>query len=175
MIVNSLLRKPVLSLFIILVSVAILLVACSQKASEVTRDVTINNVQVTAATATQPYIFKTSEPGSITVLGTLILLNPLTLIPAPEDSVFLVSMPVDQPISGIPQFEVGKVPQAEVDEITGDFVFTNIQPGQYAVVVVTIGGAQIPVHYLGTSNYGIITLDASQVDTTVELGDLTLP
>jgi hypothetical protein len=169
------LRKSDLYLFLLLLLLAILLVACTQNSTDATREVTINNVQVTSAPPTQSYVFKTSDPGSITVRGTLVLLDPLTLAPAPEDSIYLVPMPADQTISAIPEFEVGTVPQAEVDETVGDFVFTNVQPGQYAVVVVTKSGTQIPVHYSGTSNYGIFTLDASQTDTTVDLGHLTLP
>jgi hypothetical protein len=86
-----------------------------------------------------------------------------------------VPMPADDPIAAIPQFEVGKVPQADVNEMDGEFVFNNIQPGQYAVVVITSGGAQIPVRKMESKDYAIFTLDASQADSTVDIGYLTLP
>jgi hypothetical protein len=123
----------------------------------------------------EPYSFRTSQAGTITVHGTLIVLDPMTILPAPNDAIYLVEIPADQPISGIPPFEPGTVPQADVDERTGEFVFTDIQPGQYAVVVETRGGAQFPTRYQETQTYAIFTLEESQIDTTVELGSLTLP
>jgi hypothetical protein len=174
--------KPLMPKSIMRFSILFLLVftfilsACSPTTSETTRQVSINDVQVTVAPATlEPYIFITSEPNTITIHGVLIVLDPMTIIPAPNDSIFLAPLPVDQPISAIPQFEEGTVPQAEVDESTGEFVFTNIQPGQYAVVVITKGGAQIPTRYQESSSYAIFTLDDSQKDTTFDLGKLTLP
>jgi hypothetical protein len=165
-------RYTLLFLFVLV----ILLVGCSQNTPVATREVVIGDVQVTIVPATQTlYAFTTSEPGTITVHGFLVLLNPMSMIPAPDDSLYLVPMPIDDPISGIPQFEVGTVPQADVDEVVGEFMFTNIQPGQYAVVVITSGGSQIPVRYMDTSSYAILTLDTSQTDTTVDLGQLTLP
>jgi hypothetical protein len=162
--------------FLAMITLAIMLTACGGTPPEATREVLISDVQVNIAGPTvEPYIFKTSEPGTITVHGVLVVLDPMTIIPAPGDSIYLVSLPIDQPISGIPSFEIGAVPQADVDERTGDFVFTNIQPGQYAVVVITHGGAQIPVRYMETATYAIFTVEASQADTTVDLGSMTLP
>jgi hypothetical protein len=161
------------SLFFVLI---ISIVACSGNSTEATRQVVVGEIQVTIAAPTQAaYTFKTSDPGTITVHGDLIVLNPAAMVPASEDSIYLVPMPAEDPISTIPQFEVGKVPQADVNETNGEFVFTNLQPGQYAVVVVTAGGAQIPVRKMGTSSYVIFTLDSSQVDSTVEIGTLSLP
>jgi hypothetical protein len=161
---------------IVLSILVILLVGCTQNTPEATRDVAIGDVKVTVIPPTQAqYTFKTSEPGSISIHGFLVILNPMSMIPAPEDSIYLVPMPVDDPIAGIPQFDVGTVPQADVDEVLGEFVFTNIQPGQYAVVVITSGGSQIPVRFLNSSSFAILTLDGSQTDTTVDVGQLTLP
>lgn len=171
------LSKPAARLsFIILLALVVLLVACNGTAADGTRSVSISNVQVTiAAPGMEPFVFQTSEPGTITIHGLLIVLNPMSIIPAHDDAIYLVPLPTDQPVSGIPQFEIGTVPQAEVDERTGEFSFTNIQPGQYAVVVITAGGAQIPVRYREDASYAIFTLEASQADTTVELDQLTLP
>jgi hypothetical protein len=154
----------------------VLLVACTGNTPEATRQVVVGEIQVTITSPTQEsYIFRTSEPGGITVHGSLIVLDPGGMVPASEDSIYLVPMPADDPIAAIPQFEVGTVPQADVNEANGEFMFTNIQPGQYAVVVITTGGAQIPVRKDGTSNYAIFTLDASQVDTPVDIGIMTIP
>ena len=162
--------------FFLLLILIISLVACTGNTPQATREITIGKVQVTGVPPTQEsYVFKTSESGAITVHGILVVLNPTAMIPASEDSIYLVPMPADDPIASIPQFEVGKVPQADVNEMDGEFVFTNIQPGQYAVVVITSGGAQIPVRKMESKDYAIFTLDASQADSTVDIGFLTLP
>ncbi len=158
-----------------LIATLLIISGCSSAASETPRQVTISNVQVQISTPTQPYAFKTSDPGTITIHGTLVVLDPTSMMPSPDNGIYLVPMPTDQANTSIPQFEVGTVPQAEVDEISGEFSFTNIQPGQYAVVVMTPSGSQIPVRYQENQSYAIINLDASQKDTTVDLGHLTLP
>jgi len=162
--------------YFLLFILIVLLVACTGNTPEATRQVVMGEVQVTVVSPTQEiYVFKTSEPGTITVHGLLVVLNPTAMIPASQDSIYLVPMPVDDPIAAIPQFELGTVSQAEVNEADGKFMFTNIQPGQFAVVVITSGGAQIPARNMGTKSYAIFTLDASQTDTTVDIGDLSLP
>lgn len=164
------------SIPVMIISLIPLLASCSNNTAEPTREISIGEVQVTVVPPTQVrYSFKTSEPGTITVHGSLVVLNPTSMLPAPGDSIYLVPMPEGEPISMIPQFEVGTVPQADVNETNGEYVFTNLQPGQYAVVVITSGGAQIPVRYFNTSNYAIFTLEDSEVDTTVEIGELSLP
>lgn len=165
-----------LFIFTFLLVVIIFLSACSNPTTEATRSVTIDQVQVTvAAPGIEPYVFKTPQPGTITLHGMLYVLSPMSILPASDDAIYLVPVPTDQPISGVPQFTPGTVPQADVDERTGEFVFTNIQPGQYAVVTITTGGAQIPLRFMDTATYAIITLDASQIDTIVEVDDLSLP
>jgi hypothetical protein len=174
---TCLFSKPAARLaFIALLALIVLLAACNGGAADGTRSVSISEVQVTiAAPGMEPFVFQTSEPGTITVHGLLLVLSPMSIIPAHDDAIYLVPLPADQPVTGIPPFETGTVPQAEVDERTGEFTFTNIQPGQYAVVVITAGGAQIPARYRENASYAIFTLDASQADTTFELNQLTLP
>jgi hypothetical protein len=174
---NRIMYKHSMGLIILaLLGLMIFLTACNTNTAVPTRDVSINEVEVAVAPPTpEPYVFKTSDPNTITVHGKLIVLDPMTIIPAPNDSIFLVPLPIDEPISMIPQFELGTVPQAEVDESSGEFVFTNLEPGQYAVVVITMGRAQIPTRFIDTSSYAIFTVDETQVDTTVDIGKLTLP
>ena len=148
---------------------------CTPSTTEPARDISVDNLQVLSNTPTQPYTFKASDSDFITVHGILVVLDPMSMIPAHDDGVYLVPMPDDQSTTGIPQFEVGTVPQADVDETRGEFVFTNIKPGQYAVVVLTPGGSQIPIRYSDSGSYAIITLDSSQINTTVDIGRLTLP
>ena len=75
----------------------------------------------------------------------------------------------------VAQFTVGEVPQADVDEQSGEFVFVDIQPGKYAVVVVTVNGSQIPTRLMEDGTFSIFTFTAEQQDQVVELGSLSLP
>jgi hypothetical protein len=163
------------STIIIFLLISTFISGCDLSINETPREISVNNVQAGLSTPMQPQIFGTSDPGYITVRGVLVVLDPMTMIPAHDDGVYLVPLPSDQSTTEIPQFDVGTVPQAEVDEVVGEFVFTNIEPGQYAVVVLTAGGSQIPVRYSDTGNYAIITFDSSQLNTTVDMGRLTLP
>lgn len=127
-------------------------------------------------TGIQPYDFSKSDPGYITLHGLLVVRDPTSMLPAPDDAVYLVPVGGEgQGVTGIPQFTPGEVPQAEVDERTGEFVFVNIEPGKYAVVVITVGGAQIPTRRMDDGNYSIITFEDDEIDQVVELGSLSLP
>ncbi|MCB9135603.1 MAG: hypothetical protein H6636_09260 [Anaerolineales bacterium] len=132
----------------------------------------------TAATQTppyEPYVFKTSDPGKITIHGVLIVFDLFMMAPAANDAIFLVPIPSGSTVSTIPLFTIGEVPQAEVDERTGEFYFTNIEPGRYAVVVITSADAQVPVRRADDASLAIFTVEESDRDTTVELEKITLP
>lgn len=159
---------------------ALFLAACKGDSASPTPEdeVIITDVDVTnpqGRPTLEPYVFKTSEPDTITIHGRLIVLDPMSILPNPDDALYLVPMDPAAGITTIPQFEVGTVPQAEVDERTGEFVFTNIQPGTWAVVVMTKGGAQFPARNYQTKDYVILTIEESQRDSLIELGDLSLP
>jgi hypothetical protein len=158
----------------VFVLTVIILTACQGSKATSTRDVSVVDIQVNVSPTMEPYVFKTSQPGKATVHGVLIVMDPMTLIPAPDDAIYLVPLP-EAGITTIPQFEEGTVPQADVDERTGEFVFTDIGPGQYAVVVRTKGGSQIPARDYDTHAYSIFTIDASLMDTVIELGNLSFP
>jgi hypothetical protein len=169
---NSIVRSVVFSLL----ACTLLLSACSSTPTDATRSISIDQVQVTvAAPGMEPYVFRTSQPGAISVHGMLYVISPMSILPAPDDALYLVPIPTDQPITGIPNFDPDTVPQAEVDERTGEFMFTDIQSGQYTIVAITTGGAQIPVRFMDTATYAIITLEDSQIDTIVEVNELSLP
>lgn len=140
----------------------------------------VSEIQVTQVGGTyvstmEPYVFKASEPGKVTLHGFLVVLDPTSILPGPGDSIFLVPMDDSNPVSTTPSFEKGKVPQADVDERTGEFVFTNITPGKYMVMIETKGGSQLPTHWMNTSSYAVVTVDAAQVDTTVKLDSISVP
>jgi len=124
----------------------------------------------------EPFTFKASESGTVTLHGHLAVLDPVTILPGPDDAIYLVPMnDTSEGANTIPQFTVGEVPQAEVDERTGEFTFQNIQPGRYAIVILTKGGSQIPAKMMDTGSLAIITVDKASIDQTVELGILRLP
>lgn len=116
----------------------------------------------------QPYVFKTSTPGSATIHGVLLVTDPMLSRPQENDAIYLVPL-VGQDVMSIPSFEVGKVPQAEVDEITGEFSFTNIKPGRYAVVVLTVGDAQLPARYYEKEGFVILNVKDTDLGQTIEL------
>jgi hypothetical protein len=72
------------------------------------------------------YVFKTSEPNTATLHGELLIMDPMLAIPDSKDGLFLVPLTGNEGIVTIPPFTVGEVPQADVNEITGEFVFVNI-------------------------------------------------
>jgi hypothetical protein len=124
----------------------------------------------------EQYEFATSRGGFITLHGLIVVRDPTTMLPGPNDDIYLV--PIDAEgagVTGIPQFTVGEVPQADVDERTGEFVFVDIQPGKYAIVVQTKGGSQIPTRRMDDGSYSIFTFTSDQQDQIVELGSLSLP
>lgn len=122
-----------------------------------------------------PFDFKKSDPEKITVHGVLLVFDLFMMAPAADDAIFLVPIPSGSTVSTIPLFTMGEVPQAEVDERTGEFYFTNIEPGRYAVVVLTNADAQVPVRKADDASLAIFTLEESDRDTTVEIDIVTLP
>lgn len=121
------------------------------------------------------YKFATSEAGYATLQGQLIVVDPTMMLPRSDDAIFLVPISKDVHVVTIPQFETGSVPQAAVDEVTGKFVFTNIKPGQYMVVVITMSGAQIPPKTMEDGNLVIINVEDQQIDQITDLGFLRFP
>ena len=126
----------------------------------------------------QTHVFAVSEPGTATIHSHLLVLDPMLTAPDPDtpDPIFLVPLPADETgILTVPTFEIEDVQQADVDESTGEFVFTNIEPGRYIVMVLLIGGAQIPATDDSTGNMAIITIDDSDLDQVIEMGVLSVP
>ncbi len=123
----------------------------------------------------EPFAFKPSDPGKITLHGVLIVFDLFMMAPDPNDGIFLVPIPSGNTVSTIPLFTIGEVPQAEVDERTGEFYFTNIEPGRYAVVVLTNADAQVPARNSDDSSLAIFTVEESDRDAKIELGHVTLP
>jgi hypothetical protein len=130
------------------------------------------NLSIVATPTHTPYAFETSEPGTVTIHGDLLAMDPDNL-PDPDDAIFLVPLP-DSQVTMIPSFEVGEVPQAEVNEVTGEFLFTDIEPGLYSVVVLTMSNAQIPAR-TEEGNFVILRIEEKDRDETIELGYIRIP
>jgi len=94
-------------------------------------------------------------------------------LPDPNDGIFLVPLR-DGQVTMIPAFTVGEVPQADVDEVTGEFVFTNIESGLYAVVVMTVWNAQIPAR-TEEGNLVILRIEETDRNQTIQLGYIRIP
>ena len=139
-------------------------------------DIQVTNVSRSLPTTMEPYKFRTSQPGTATLHGNLVVLDPTTL-PAQNDAIYLVPIDQDNPgVLAIPQFTEGEVPQADVNEPTGEFMFTDIKPGRYVVVIVTIGGAQIPARAMNESrNLVVVNVDETFLDKITEIGTMSLP
>jgi hypothetical protein len=172
-------KKKLIPLFLVPFCMLILSVGCEPSQQVETPRVEIVDIQVTSPVDSyptlEPYVFKTSEPGTATLHGMLLVTSPWVIAPHDDDGIFLVPLDTQsEGVSGIPEFVVGQVPQAEVDEGTGEFMLTNIPPGQYVVVVLTDNGAQVPA---STEEGGVVvvTVDESGLNKTTELGLLYFP
>ena len=132
--------------------------------------------QATRQAALKPLVFMTSEPDFITVHGTLFVMNPTTTIPGNDDPIYLIPLPTgDQNISTIPPIKDSGALQAQVDEGSGEFMFINVKPGQYVVVVREKSGAEIPARFIDQDSMAIVTLKESDLNQTIDLGNLRFP
>lgn len=122
----------------------------------------------------EPYQFKESDAGFATIHGILFVTDITLVQPDSDDGIFLVPLP-DQGVSSIPIFTVGEVPQADVDERTGEFRFTNVEPGNYALVVLLKGGSQMPAYTMEDGKFVIIKVTEEELDKTIDLEYIRIP
>ena len=165
--------------------IALLLSGCQAKGNNSTPPPVIAPTAIITVPASTPspnttelesYEFKTSDQGYITLKGYLLVYDPSTTLPDPNDAIFLVPLSGgEDSVASIPSFNVGEVPQADVDERTGDFVFTNIQPGRYAIVVLTMGQAQMPACFIDSGSFAILNITEADIDKTIQLDYIGIP
>jgi len=122
----------------------------------------------------ETFNFPESDNGFSTITGTLIVTD-INLLPDSEDGIFLVPLDEEALVSTIPQFEISEVFQAVVNEINGEFTFTNIPIGKYAVVVLTQYGAQIPATNENSSSFVIFDVKESDLNNTIILNNIMFP
>lgn len=123
-----------------------------------------------------PYVFRTSKAGTTTIHGLLFVADYEQGMPNKDvdDAIFLVPLPEGEGVTMIPSFKIGEVPQADVDERSGEFVFTDIDPGIYIIMVYTNGNAQIPAR-TQDGNFAIIKIQEEDRDQTIEVNHLLVP
>lgn len=122
----------------------------------------------------KPYVFRTSKDNMVTIHGFLFVADPELGMPDANDAIFLVPLPEGDGVTMIPTFRIGDVPQADVDERTGEFVFTDIEPGRYIVMVHTIGNTQIPAR-TEDGSFAIFTITETDRNQTVDVNYLRVP
>jgi hypothetical protein len=120
------------------------------------------------------YIFKASVSGTASLHGVMNVIDITVAQPDNNDAIFLVPLPENN-VSTIPQFTVGEVPQADVNEMTGEFMFTNVQPGLYAVVVVLKSGVQMPAFFIEDGKLAIVRVTEEDLNQVIELNNLRIP
>jgi len=152
-------------IFIAFSFLAILLMGCQNSQIQDTRIPT---------SPVEPYAFRTSKPGTVTLHGELVVKDPDNVMPALNDGIYLVPLPTDQMVITVPPISFGEVPQADVYERTGEFVFTDIQIGKYIVIVLTVYNGQIPAR-TEDGNLAVIDVKESDRDQTIELNYLMVP
>jgi hypothetical protein len=169
------------SVGIILCIFSLLILASCNSETDIPKSTEIGNPQDIATSPSnalptmEPYSFITSQPDAVSIHGFLLVMDPRVMLPDPNDAIFLVPLQSNEGISSIPPFKVGEVPQADVDERTGEYMFTDIQPGQYAIVILTMGGAQVPARFYDKGDLAIIKVSESDIGKTVEIDELSLP
>lgn len=161
--------KKTLFTILIVFCFCLIIATCQSKP----KGVVVTGIQVIAPT--QKYIFKTSTPGFTTITGSLVVLDPTKTLPAPDDAIYLVEIDQSQGGAFMPQIEKGKSLQAEVYEVTGEFTFINVKQGTYIVMVRTMAGSDITIHFFRKSDLATVTVKDTDKDKVIAIGELSLP
>jgi hypothetical protein len=110
-----------------------------------------------------------------TIYGRLMLLDPTVLSPQ-EDGLYLV--PIDsesEQMMVVPVIVEGEAIQAQIDETTGDFVFTDVEAGHYVLMAMLDTGQERVVHRLGTNEHVLPVVTEEDLGGAIDLGIVSLP
>ncbi len=124
------------------------------------------------STPSASHVFVKSKPGYATVHGQLVLTNPANLAPQ-KDGIFLSHL--QEGATVVPPVATDQAPRSDVDEATGEFIIPNVEPGRYAVVVLTESGLQVPAHLLQADELAIVSVKDSDLNHTIDLGQVRIP
>ena len=114
-----------------------------------------------------------STKGRAAVRGVLFLTNPESTAPE-EDGIYLVKVDTDAGMV-IPMIDPKTSLQAEVDEVTGQFFFDDVEAGLYALVALTRRGAQLSISRMDTGQPQTILVGEQDLDQVIDLGQSRLP
>jgi len=169
-------RQSKLCYYVLFVTIVIALTACKPPMTETPTSVVspLPSTSPLPKQSAQPLVYPTSTSGNATVLGTLFVMDPMIGGPKNGDSIYLVPMP-EAPPSGLivaPEVDPENAHKVTaIDRENGQFVFTNIPPGDYHILVVTPMGT-IPVRSMDTGRIQFPTL---LVDQVLDLGHVQIP
>jgi hypothetical protein len=130
----------------------------------------------TLSTLDSPLPAPTRGPGTkgrAAVQGALSLSDPTMAAPK-EDGIYLVEIDTNAGMV-FPSVDPKTSLQAEVDEVTGQFFFDGVEAGLYALVSLTIQGAQLSIRSVDTGNPVTVLVDENNLGQLIDLGQLTLP
>lgn len=114
-----------------------------------------------------------STQGRAAVRGVLFLSAPEFAAPE-EDGIYLVQV---DPKAGMvfPAVDPKTSLQAEVDEVTGEFFFDDVEMGLYALVSLTLQGAQLSIRKMDSGEPLTVLVGEQNLDQVIDLGRLVLP
>lgn len=120
-------------------------------------------------------VVPTPMADAATIYGQLMLLDPTVIAPQ-EDGLYLVPVDADSDqMMVVPMVVEGEALQAQVDETTGNFVFTNVDVGHYILVAIIETGQERTVHRLGTNEAILPVVDEEDLGKAIDLGICSLP
>ncbi len=172
--------------FLFLVTSILVTMGCSAASKKKVGPPTVSQVPVAASEASieteiaKPVAaegkrtFRQSNPGKATIHGILFLTNFMMVSPKKE-GVYLVRLDQARNIVTVPEFKAEDAIQAEVDETIGEFSFSNVDPGLYAVVIIATTGQQVPARKWKKSDYVLVNVTAADLNTTIELDTIQVP
>jgi hypothetical protein len=93
-----------------------------------------------------------------------------------EDGVYLVPIETGEGIAMVmPVIDPETSLQAEVDEVTGQFVFAEVPAGLYALVALTDVGQQLSIREFTAGDSVILTVKEKDLGQVIELETVRLP
>ena len=111
---------------------------------------------------------------SVVLKGQLFVKDPDVAFPKADNAIYLVPLASDQTVMAVPTIDPKTAIQAKVDNKTGKFVFSNVTPGKYLMMIITINNDQMPVSTVD-GNMAVIDVTAAQLGKTIDLKNFVVP
>jgi hypothetical protein len=158
------------------VTITLVLAACRAEEPEPTVSPLPLPVDVTSSFDSPiPTPTRTPRSDAAVVQGVLLLTNPAMVAPM-EDGVYLVPIETGEGIAMVmPVIDPETSIQAEVDEVTGQFVFAEVPAGLYALVALADTGQQLSIREFPTGDSLILTVEETDLGQVIDLATVRLP